>query len=509
MTSPRFLRAWSSNEGADRARAGFRARFGQEPAGVWAAPGRVNLIGEHTDYNGGICLPIALPQRTYFAATPGDFGSDTARLSSAQSADAVCAIPLSQVAPGAVEGWAAYAVGVLWALRRRGLPVPALTGHIDSCVPLGAGLSSSAALEVAVALAAVDLAQTTGLPTGAEAWGEATEARAGPPFDQDSQLATSPDALPDAVPFVALAADVGDGIGGANRSSADLATGRIAPLSTGSKRGRGRAESPGGDATYGTAGTDKTDGLGHLRGGGGQRLRRALAKACLEAENEIVGAPTGGMDQAAALLSAPGHAVLLDLDRGSAELIPFALAEAGLELLVIDTRAKHSLVDGQYGQRRATCERAAALLGLDNLGQLPVADLPQAITALGGPATAQARRVRHVVTEIERTRQFAAALASGEVALAGPLLDASHASLRDDYEVSAPELDLAVAAACGAGALGARMTGGGFGGSAIALVRQGQSLTVATQVAAAFRRAGWKEPLFLTATASGPGERVA
>ncbi|MDR3106677.1 MAG: galactokinase, partial [Bifidobacteriaceae bacterium] len=155
MTEPSFLTAWSAEEGAARAAQGFRQRFGAEPEGVWAAPGRGNLIGEHPDYNGGLSLPIALPHRTYFAAAHAD--GDTASLSSAQAPDQVFEAAMSQVAPGTVTGWGAYAVGVLWALRRRALPAPALAGHVDSCVPFGAGLSSSAALEAAVALAAVDL----------------------------------------------------------------------------------------------------------------------------------------------------------------------------------------------------------------------------------------------------------------------------------------------------------------------------------------------------------------
>ncbi|MDR2565796.1 MAG: galactokinase [Bifidobacteriaceae bacterium] len=447
MSDPRFFEAWSPAEGAARADQGFRARFGSAPAGVWAAPGRVNLIGEHTDYNGGLSLPIALPHRTYFAASPS--GSDNARLTSAQAADAVFEIPMARVAPGAVKGWGAYAVGVLWALRLRDLPAPALTGHVDSCVPLGAGLSSSAALEAAVALAATDLGGGSG--AGSVVDGVVSSAGFG--------------GLPDAVGAV-------DGIGGVGVFAA---------------RSLGGAGGP----------------------AGGERARRAiLAAACVDAENRIAGAPTGGMDQAAALLAAEGHALLVDSTSGASELVPFDLAAAGLELLVIDTRAKHALVDGQYGERRATCERAAAVLGVENLGQLPVAELPEAIARLGGADAVAARRVRHVVTEIDRTRQFVGALRAGELALTGPLMDGSHASLRDDYEVSAPELDLAVAAARQAGALGARMTGGGFGGSAIALVRRSESATVAAAVAASFARAGWKTPVFLLADPAGPAERL-
>ncbi|MDR1186189.1 MAG: galactokinase [Bifidobacteriaceae bacterium] len=425
MTEPRFLAAWSTDEGAARAANGFRARFGEEPTGVWAAPGRVNLIGEHTDYNGGLCLPIALPHRTYFAAKASS--DDAARLTSAQIGGEVFELPMSQVAPGAVSGWGAYAVGVVWALRRHGLEVPAPTGHVDSCVPFGAGLSSSAALEAAVALAVLDL------------------------LDE----------------FEAAA----------NRATANQAT---------------------------------ADGV--ARNGSGliaRSVRAGLATACVEAENRIAGAPTGGMDQAAALLTADGYALLLDSATGEDDLVPFDPAAAGLELLVIDTRASHALVDGQYGQRRKTCAEAAAALGLENLGQLSIGDLPRATVQLGGPDTLAARRVRHVVTEIDRTRQFADALREGRIAETGPLLDQSHCSMRDDYEISCPELDLATEVAREAGALGARMTGGGFGGSAIALVRQGQSARIAAAVVEAFESAGMTEPVFLLAEPSGPGQRLA
>jgi galactokinase len=428
MSEPRFLEAWSPPEGAARAAQGFRTWFGFAAAGVWAAPGRVNLIGEHTDYNGGLSLPVALPHRTYFAAAPA--ASDTARLTSAQSAGAVTEVAMSQVAPGAANGWGAYAVGVIWALRRRGLPAPALTGHVDSCVPLGAGLSSSAALEAAVALAAVDLQEAADAVRRLPSPRDADRSRAGSPSHQ-----TAPD--------------------------------------------------------------------------GERAQREALAQVCVEAENRIAGAPTGGMDQAAAMLSASGHALLIDSASGSAESIPFNLAAAGLELLVIDTRARHALVDGQYGERRATCARAAETLGLQNLGQLPLGGLAEATARLGGPDAVEARRVRHVVTEIHRTREFVSALRARELAQTGPLLDASHASLRDDYQVSTPELDLAVTAAREAGALGARMTGGGFGGSAIALVRRGTSRHVAGAVATAFARTGWKEPVFLLAEPSAAGGRLA
>jgi galactokinase len=403
------LVAWSDGHGAARAASGFRRVFGQAPEGVWAAPGRVNLIGEHTDYNGGISLPIALPHRTYLAAAVAP--DDTARFASAQAeADEVWQAALVDINPGSVTGWGTYAAGVTWALRQRGVAAPALTGYVDSCVPFGAGLSSSAALEAACVLPSQDL-----------------RAVAGPPLD-----------------------------------------------------------------------------------------RTLLVAACIAAENQIAGAPTGGMDQAAALQSAAGCALIVDTGLNSIELVPFDLAGAGLELLVIDSRAEHAHASGEYGARRRTCEQAAEVLGVPNLRQIRPDQLEAALDdlrkskAFGSAEAAEVavRRVRHVVTEIGRAEDFIAALQEGRMDALGPLFDASHASLRDDYEVSAPGLDLAARSARQAGALGARMTGGGFGGSAIALVQAGQARHVAEAVDQAFTAAGFGPPVFLLADAAGPAERI-
>jgi galactokinase len=309
---------------------------------------------------------------------------------------------MDRVAPGAKLGWGAYVVGVTWALRRRGLAAPGVAGYVDSCVPFGSGLSSSAALEAAFALPSVELAQ--------------------PPAD------------------------------------------------------------PG---------------------------RALLAAACVEAENQIAGAPTGGMDQAAVLQSRAGCALLVEGATGAVEQVPCDLAAAGLELLVVDTRVEHAHAGGEYGKRRATCLEAAAALGVGTLGELEVADLPAAIAQLGGPKTVAGRRVRHVVGEIQRTKDFVAALRAGRFDALGPLMDASHASLRDDYEVSHPGLDLVQTAARAAGALGARMTGGGFGGSAVALIEAGAAAAVAAAVADAFAARDWTPPAFLRAEPSGPAARVA
>jgi galactokinase len=397
MTAP--LLAWSNGEGAGRARDLFAAAFGADPDGVWAAPGRVNLIGEHVDYNGGLCLPMALPHRTFAAVRRRD--DDLVRLVSSLAPEDIWTGTLAGIAPGLVSSWVAYAGGPAWSLTRDGHPLGGFDAAIDSCVPLGAGLSSSAAVECAVVLA-----------------------------------------------------------------------------------------------------LDELFGLGLAAAGDAGRAR--LAAICVRAENEVAGAPTGGMDQAASLRATAGHALLLDTLDHSVAQVPFHLAEAGLELLVIDTRAEHSLVDGQYAARRAACHAAAARLGVGTLRE--VADLDAALAALPDPV--EQRRVRHVVTEIARVEQFADLVRDDRVRDVGPLMDASHESLRVDYEVSCDELDVAVAVARAAGALGARMTGGGFGGSAIALIEADAASSVSGAVGAAFRDHGWPQPGFLIAVAGPAGGRV-
>lgn len=399
-------------EGAANARALFAEIFGAEPEGVWSAPGRVNIIGEHVDYNGGPCLPIALPHRAYLAvrARPDRL----VRVVSPQTRDRIDEHCLDRIAPrgkeGEVTSWAAYLVGVAWALEQAGYgPLTGFDAALWNCVPRGGGLSSSAALECSMAVA---LDEVNGL-----------------------------------------------GLAGAESAPDDEG-------------------------------------------------RRILADACRAAENEIAGANTGGLDQTASLRCAAGHALELDCRDMSTRLVPFDLSADGLELLVIDTRAKHSLNDGQYAARRADCEESARLLGAHLL--VEVEDLDEATALL--PDERLRKRTRHVVSEIARTRAFCELLAEGplegdRLALAGALLDDSHESLRLDYEVTCPELDLAVSAAKAAGAHGARMTGGGFGGSAIALIDAGRGAEVAGAVRAAFEKAGFAEPHFMIAVASGPAGR--
>jgi len=376
----------------------FSEAFGSAPAGVWSAPGRVNLIGEHTDYNAGLCLPIALPQRTYAAVSLRP--DRRVRLRSVQSSQTYD-LGLDEVRAGNPPGWGAYAAGVLWALQQAGHQVSGVDVVVDGQVPVGAGLSSSAALECAVAAAASDL--------------------------------------------MAL----------------DLL--------------------------------------------GDDSVREALAAICVNAENTIAGAPTGGMDQSAALRSQPGHALLLDCRDGSIDQVPFDLAAHGLSLLVMDTRAEHALVDGQYAERRTSCQEAARQLDVSSLREVAFADLDDALGRL--PDSVVRARTRHVVTEIERVRQTVALLRADRMAEVGPLFNASHASMRDDFEISCTELDVAVEVAIAHGALGARMTGGGFGGSAIALVPAERTAGVTLAVIQAFADRGFGAPDCFTVTAGAPARR--
>jgi len=414
MTALVWADAATSEEGAEQAAALFRETFDYEPRGVWSAPGRVNIIGEHVDYNGGPCLPIALPHRAFVALSPRS--DRMVRLVSTQTRAAVDVLDLDTLGPKGTPGevtnhWTAYLAGVAWALDRAGYgPLRGFDAALWSCVPLGAGLSSSAALECATAVA----------------------------LDEVCSLGLA-----------------------------------------------GTVEAPNDEG------------------------RKVLVEAAQAAENQIAGANTGGLDQTASLRCREGHALALDCRDMSTRQVPFDLGAVGLELLVIDTRAKHSLADGQYGSRRADCEESARILGVDQL--VDVEDVDEASAALGDERLAA--RTRHVVSEIARTRAFIELLDEGplegvRVAVAGALMNDSHDSLRDDYEVSCEELDVAVEAARAAGAYGARMTGGGFGGSAIALVSADAVLGVAQAVADAYEARGWQAPHFIRALPGAPAGRL-
>lgn len=351
---------------------------------TWSAPGRVNLIGEHLDYHGGPVLPIAIDRRTRVTASvryddrvvvrseladePVEFGTDTS--------------------PGDLEGWAGYVAGTVWAMRGHGVAVPGLDLSVASDVPLGAGLSSSAALECAVAAAIRDLC--------------------------------------------------------------DHAMDRV-----------------------------------------------ELALVAQKAENEYVGVPSGAMDQLASSCGVEGHALLIDTSGPTVEPVPAQWTEAGLSLVVIDTAASHELTDGGYATRRTESERAAQELGVALLSTASTADLDR----LDG---VQLRRARHVVSETARVRAAVDAMAAGDWSRVGELFTASHVSLRDDYEVSVDELDVAVDTALAAGALGARMTGGGFGGSAIALVSHDRVEALVAAVESAFADRGFSAPTgFVVAPSAG------
>jgi galactokinase len=353
--------------------------------GAWFAPGRANLMGEHTDYNDGFVLPFALARGT--TATAVRRGDRVLAVSSRQRPGREIAIPLEDLAPGTVTGWAAYPAAVAWALREAGHDVPGASIAIDSDLPAGAGLSSSAALECAVALALTALAGVR-------------------------------------VPLPELA---------------------------------------------------------------------AIAR---RAENEFVGVPSGIMDQSASLLCEAGHALLLDCQSLATSQVPLKA-----QLLVINTRANHQLAAGEYGARRAECEEAARLLSVPSLRCITdCADTAR----LADPVLR--KRARHVCTDDERVQQVANLLRAGRTAEVGPLLTQAHASLRDDFEISWPEADVTVDVAVAAGALGARMIGGGFGGSVLALVTPAAGDAVRAAVTAAFAERSWTAPEFLDAIPS-PGAR--
>jgi galactokinase len=376
---------------ADVVAAAFADHHGRAPVGVWAAPGRVNLIGEHTDYNDGFVMPFALTQRVTVAAAPR---ADDSWTVTSLNRESTKSFGNSDLVPG-LEGWSAYAAGVVWALRQAGHQVTGADLVFTSDVPVGAGLSSSAALECAVLTALIEL----------------------------------------------------NGID-------------LAPID-----------------------------------------RARLAR---RAENEFVGAPTGLMDQAASILCTASHALFFDCRSTDAEQVPLDLGAAGLELLVLDTRTPHALVDSEYATRRASCEQAAKLLGAPALRD--VDDLETALAQLDDEV--MRRRVRHVVTENARVLDAADVLRAGRVADLGPLLDASHASMRDDFEITVPTVDLAVESARRAGALGARMTGGGFGGCIIALLASGQSEVVAASIAEDFAHAGFDAPAGFVAVPSAGAGRI-
>ncbi|MGX5183836.1 galactokinase [Streptomyces avermitilis] len=376
-------------------REGFEELYGAAPQGVWAAPGRVNLIGEYTDFNEGFVMPLALPHTAVAAVSRRTDG--VLRLHSADIEGPVVELRVDELEPLTNTSWAAYPAGVVWALRSAGHPVTGADIHLASTVPTGAGLSSSAALEVVTALALNDLYEL---------------------------------------------------------------------------------------------------GL----------TRPELARLAQRAENDFAGVPCGVMDQTASACCTEGHVLHLDCRDLSIRQVPFDLPAHGLELLVVDSRVKHALGDGAYAERRAGCEEGARQLGVSHLRDVAYEELDSALSRL--PDERVRRYVRHVVSDDHRVERVIALLDAGDVRAIGPILTDGHVSLRDDLRISCPELDLVVGAANAAGALGARMTGGGFGGSAVVLVESADVDTVTKAVTEAFAAAGHTAPRVFPAVPSEGARRL-
>ncbi len=352
-----------------RAVQAYRDQFLEEPALVASAPGRVNLIGEHTDYNGGFVLPCAIDRRVAVAVGHGD--------PQLYSADFQERCPLLSKREGS---WANYPSGVVWAMQERGYDIPLFRGALAGDVPLASGLSSSAAIEAATAFA--------------------------------------------------------------------------------------------------------LDALFHLG-----ISKKNLAVLCQQAENAFVGVNSGIMDQYASLLCQAGTALLIDCRSLEAEPVPLDLAGADLTLLVCDTQVSRQLSATGYNARRQACERAAHTLGVKELRDAHLQDLDK----LSGE---ERKRARHVVTENVRVLKAVEALRRHDFVAFGRLMDESHRSLRDDYEVSTPELDTFVELARQSGALGARLTGAGFGGCALALIQREDAEALAQSVQHHFEARGFKQPVF-------------
>jgi galactokinase len=355
-------------ETEQKAARAYRETFGGAPELVASAPGRINLIGEHTDYNGGFVLPCAIDRRIAVAVGTGEGGLYSADFDERREADEKD------------DSWADYPRGVAWAMGEAGHELGSFRAAFTGDVPLGSGLSSSAAIEAATALA--------------------------------------------------LDAHFGLGIG-----------------------------------------------------------RKALAVLCQRAENDYLGVASGIMDQYASLLCEAGAALLVDCRSLEAKSVPLDLPAAGLALVVCDTRVERGLADTGYNDRRSTCESAASTLGIEELREATEEDLER----LSGE---ELKRARHVISENARVLEAVEALSNKDFTHFGHLMYASHASLRDDYEVSTPELDTFVETAKEHGATGARLTGAGFGGCAIALVPESQSDNIKQACQRNFAEANFEKPAF-------------
>jgi galactokinase len=370
----------------------FSEVFGYAPNLISAAPGRVNLIGEHIDYNGGDVLPFAIANSTYVAL--GARTDSKIRLASSLFPGEIIQADTHILTPLYGQLWSRYVLGVFWAVGSARLP-HGFDIYIDSTVPIGSGLSSSASVEASIATALNNFFQ----------WNMS---------------------LPD------------------------------------------------------------------------------LARICQRAENDFVGMPCGIMDQAISLMAQAGQALLLDTRSLKSEQIPLDLASKGLELLVIDTQVHHELVDGGYAERRDSCEKAAETLGITTLREISVSDFESRKSELD---VTTYLRAHHAVTEISRVSQAVHALRADDYEELGKLLNQSHESLRDEFTVSCPELNCAVEVANAHGALGSRMIGGGYGGSAIALIRQEDREDVESAILEAFAKNGFIAPRFFVALPSA-GARI-
>ena len=368
----------------------FQEVFGTRPDIIASAPGRVNLIGEHVDFLDGFVLPFAISDATTVAIAKNS--SNKIRCASIQKKGVVSTIDCANIAPKSGEAWTRYPIGVLWSLGiETGIDI-----LVDGQVPLGAGLSSSAALECAVATAINELFNL-GLT------------------------------LPE------------------------------------------------------------------------------LARAAQRAENIYVGMPCGIMDQSVSLMATEGNALLLDTRDLSIEQIPFNIAPLGLELLVIDTQVHHALVDGGYAERRASCEKAIADLGITSLRDISISEFVARKPELDEKTYL---RAFHGVTEMQRVLDAVALLKAGDFVGFGEIVTAAHISLRDNYTVSCPELNLAVDTALKFGALGSRMIGGGFGGSAIALIKAKDSELIKSEIKNGFMKARFKSPRFFSALPSAGAQII-